>query len=226
MVELILDLVQVPPYKNLEEAPPHNVRLVCQHWSKISTPRLQYKGVLNASTVDSFAQLNPEIKLKSLVLNDLKNNRVRKVKRRMQFEDSTSWIWVNKNGGKQYDPRLFIRSVEHLIVAGENGMFLKQHENDGKLPYSLSTGFAEDHREPIEIRRSVKGADLSAILSQLKDVKILTLSSIAFVSTSILALKKINFQQILSSLVTLDVSSTSNCLLTFTHSFLFCKTGL
>lgn len=202
ILERILDFVQAPPNSWSPKAK-GAVRLVCRRWHRIATSQINYQGTLSDATIQAFVHISPALKLKHLVISGLADNRIRQCGPLLEQD--------NELGGKDYDPCLFEKCVEHVIIGGttETGIFLKKNEKDENLPFSLSTGYAENHKELVAISASEsapKCEDLVNILPQLQDVKTLTLSSSAFRSVKLEDMCKLNFSQPFSNLSTLDVS--------------------
>lgn len=203
ILERILDFVQAPPRSHRNSKAKGAVRLVCRRWHRIATTQFTYQGILNDSTVHSFVHISSSIKLKHLVISGLSDNNRVKYSGPLLEQDNTL-------GGKDYDPCLFKKCVDHLIIGGtaETGIFLKKNEKDENLPYSLSTGYAENHQKLVTIsasESSPSSENLKNILAQLKDVNTLTLSSSAFRSAKIEDICKLNFSQSFRNLTTLDV---------------------
>ncbi|ODM91718.1 hypothetical protein Ocin01_14964 [Orchesella cincta] len=189
LVEMILKLVLETDLKSAL-----NARLVCQEWNHLLQDKLVYSGALMDKNISNFVNLDSSIVFKTFALGKLATSRIARVP---TFRRLT-------NRKHTYDPELFQRSVNHLIIGGDAGTMLKMHVGKESLPYSLSSGFAEDHEVLVRVRESVSGADLINIIPQLRDVETLTISSIAFLSIPLMVLKKLDFSRF-NTITKLDV---------------------
>ncbi|CAL8143076.1 unnamed protein product [Orchesella dallaii] len=189
LVDIILKLVLETDLKSAL-----NARAVCHEWNNLIQEKLVYSGTLTDKNISSFVNVDPSIPLKSLALGRLETSRIARIP---TFRSTTKRKQI-------YDPELFQRSVNHLIIGGDAGTMLKLHNDKESLPYSLSSGFAEDHEQLLQVRESVSGADLMNVLPEFRDVETLTISSIAFLSVPLMILKKLDFKNF-STITKLDI---------------------
>lgn len=190
MMDKILDNLKTCP----EAA--WNARIVCHKWKDIMQPKLPFGGKLDDKSIQTLASLSPDVPLKWLSLVRLDSYRIG-VHDRRHHETQHQQVVVN--------PDLLSRPVEHLIIGGDVGGFLKSKIDEDEPLYSLSTGFAENQQQLRTVESSISGTDLLNILPQLKDVKILTLTSIAFLSVSLSTMKRLNFSNQFATITKLDV---------------------